>query len=270
MEGQLYHHHHHEHENSFGVVTTKQHNSINYAIINHHPFGVGVKKFNSFNGVLDMDHVLDKACLILENLVRANSELMQNASNSVASKQLTRFHSRTIPDISIRKYLLRIVRYSPHPAECIVTGLVYLDKVIRKHALVVSMFNVHRLLITAFVLSVKYHCDQIYTNKHYAKVGGVQAKELAKLEFDFLRMLNYDIIVSKRELDHYTEKLFNIGSASSNEVEKQGHVDVFRGRTGSDVTMESVKMAHQKSSRSYSISAAPIWQKKEITGEEVP
>ena len=46
----------------------------------------------------------------------------------------------------------------------------------------ISRLNIHRLVITAVMLAVKFFDDIYYSNAHYAKVGGVQLKEINDLE----------------------------------------------------------------------------------------
>lgn len=48
--------------------------------------------------------------------------------------------------------LLRILKYAACSPECFVLALVYIDRLIQQHNLVLSSFNVHRVIITRYVL----------------------------------------------------------------------------------------------------------------------
>lgn len=141
-------------------------------------------------------------CSLMEKLLKTNDQF------PIPNSHLTRFHARTVPDISVQRYIQRIVKYAPFPAEVLLTVLVYIDRLAARHSgFIINSFNIHRVLISTIVLSIKFHCDQLYTNKHYSKVGGITARELMLLEFDMLALLGYRIVVTNEELDLYYQRL---------------------------------------------------------------
>lgn len=64
-----------------------------------------------------------------------------------------------------------------------------------------------RQLMCAVMIASKYSQDFYYTNKHYAKVGGITEDDMTKLEREFLETLDYYLYVSAQELLEYEEKL---------------------------------------------------------------
>ena len=112
--------------------------------------------------------VLDNAAVLLERLVQANDA---HAADPATETTVTRFHARSVPPISIAAYLKRMLKYAPFPTECVITILIYLDRLCSyNRRFIVTSLNVHRLLITGLTISAKFHCDNLYTNTHYAKV----------------------------------------------------------------------------------------------------
>jgi hypothetical protein len=107
--------------------------------------------------------------------------------------RLSLFQSSSIPDISIASYLDRIALYSKCSEACFVVALVYIDRFIDAQEIVVSPFNVHRLFITAILLATKLYDDEYYNNSYYAKLGGIQIKELNSLEAEFAAMVGSTI-----------------------------------------------------------------------------
>ncbi|SCU91138.1 LAFA_0F02058g1_1 [Lachancea sp. 'fantastica'] len=119
--------------------------------------------------------------------------------NDSASKteqyELTRFHSRVPPQISVYDYLMRMTRYSVLEPAVLIASVYYIDLFSAVYpAFSLNSLTVHRFLLTATAVASKGLCDSFCTNTHYARVGGVQCSELHVLENDFLKRVNYRIL----------------------------------------------------------------------------
>lgn len=64
-----------------------------------------------------------------------------------------------------------------------------------------------RLVLTATVLAAKFLDDEYYTNRHYAKVGGVSLAELNSLEMHMLTLLAYRLRVSTTDLQWHLRQV---------------------------------------------------------------
>ncbi|SPJ09029.1 cyclin [Plasmodium sp. DRC-Itaito] len=118
--------------------------------------------------------------------------------------KITSFHASKIPDISLKNYIERIGKYIGCSNECFVLLIIYLDRLIKIHKdISLSLLCIHRLVITAAMISVKFFDDLYYSNSYYAKIGGVTTKELNKLEIYFLNLIDYKLFVSSQEYDFY-------------------------------------------------------------------
>lgn len=114
----------------------------------------------------------------------------------------------TAPSISINKYLERITKYADCSDNQFILALIYIDRLIEQNpSLKLSSLNIHRLIITSIVLSVKYDSDYFFKNSIYAKIGGICVKELNALEKDFLHRLDYNLYVSDEEFAFYRNEL---------------------------------------------------------------
>ena len=117
---------------------------------------------------------------------------------------LTVFHAVRVPSVSIHDYLFRIARYFLCSPECFVISLVYIDRVMKKHSeFAICKLNIHRLIVTSMMLSVKFFDDVYYSNAYYAKVGGVKGSEMNLLEIHFLKLIDWHLFVSPEEFDLY-------------------------------------------------------------------
>jgi hypothetical protein len=118
--------------------------------------------------------------------------------------RLTRFHSASPPSVGMRQYLARLSHFFGCSAECYVLGLIYIDRLLKRHpGITFNKLTGHRLLITAMLLAAKNHDDVFRTNAYYAKVGGVTLKELNALERCFLLGLDWKLHVPFEEYERY-------------------------------------------------------------------
>jgi len=138
------------------------------------------------------------------------------------------FNASAPPEVSVGDYLARIVKYTPCSAECYLLALLFIDRVTQNHGMRVNSYNVHRLLLTATLVSAKLLDDATYNNKYYSHVGGISIKELNVLECKLLALLNYDLNVQT-----YTFELYR------NEVELQLFRQM-RANTDSIYSMEEM------------------------------
>lgn len=119
-------------------------------------------------------------------------------------QKTTRFHSTYVPGICIGEYLKRLQKYFVCSDECFVLALVYIDRISKLNpSLQICALTMHRLLFTAVMTAAKFHDDDFYSNKYYAKVGGMSLKEANLLESIFLRMLGWSVCVSAQEYQLY-------------------------------------------------------------------
>lgn len=52
--------------------------------------------------------------------------------------------------------------------------------------------NIYRLFLTAVVVAAKYLDDFFYKNSFYASVGGISVAILNQLEWEFLKLINFN------------------------------------------------------------------------------
>lgn len=139
---------------------------------------------------------------MLQELVNLNDALPFDAS------QLTRFHSRSPPSISVKDYLIRITKFCSLEKSILLAMIYYIDLLCTTYKIFnINSLTVHRFLITAAMVASKGLCDTFCTNTHYAKVGGLSKLELNSLEVEFLIRVDYRIVPEAERLDQYFERM---------------------------------------------------------------
>ena len=72
-----------------------------------------------------------------------------------------------------------------------------------------TYYNIHRILFSAVLTSIKYNEDCYYENKYYSQIAGVKLKELNILEYNFIKLLDFELYISREIYDKYQIYLDN-------------------------------------------------------------
>jgi len=167
----------------------------------------------------DIDALCQLIALMLDRLISINDRI------PLSPESISRFHSASVPHISILDYLRRIVRFTNLEKTCLLLVLHYIDQICaREPTFTISSLTVHRFIISAVSLSSKSHCDAFCTNAHYARVGGLAPSELARLERAFLAAIDWRLACTREVLQLYYVNLvahsggrfYLLSSSSSN------------------------------------------------------
>lgn len=154
-------------------------------------------------------NVKDLGMLISEmlmDLVRLNDQV------PLVDGQLTRFHSRAPPGISVRDYLNRLIVHATLSPPILLSMVFYVDRLCSMYpAFTISSLTVHRFLITAATVAAKGLSDSFWTNSLYARVGGVSVRELGLLELEFLAKVEWRIVPKPEILVDYYKGLVERG-----------------------------------------------------------
>jgi hypothetical protein len=139
---------------------------------------------------------------------------------------LISFH-RAPPGISVRDYLFRLIVHATLSPPILLSMVFYVDKLCTMYpAFTISSLTVHRFLITAATVAAKGLSDSFWTNSLYARVGGVSLRELALLELEFLRKLDWRIVPKPETLVDYYKGLVERGEGFTMEkAEPEATVD---------------------------------------------
>lgn len=150
---------------------------------------------------------------MLMDLIRYNDTI------PLRDGHLTRFHSRAPPGISVLDYLQRLTTHATLSPPILLSMVYYIDKLCALYpAFTISSLTVHRFLITAATVASKGLSDSFWTNKVYARVGGVSMKELALLELEFLVRVQWRIVPQPEVLVDYYKSL--VGRTVGYELEE--------------------------------------------------
>ncbi|KAI1376187.1 cyclin-domain-containing protein [Hypoxylon crocopeplum] len=127
---------------------------------------------------------------------------------AMKSGQLTRFHSRTAPAISVLDYLQRLAKHATLTPPLLLSMVSYIDRLCEYYPdFTINTLTVHRFLITAATVAGKGLSDSFWNNSFYARVGGVKVAELKLLELEFLTRVDWRIVPNPEVLVAYYKGL---------------------------------------------------------------
>ena len=153
-----------------------------------------------------------KEIILYKNLLKEISEILtsiiqNNRKNKNGKKDNSPFVHEHAPKISIFDYLLRIQKYSNIENSSFIIALIYIDRICTKKRIILTKYNIHRILFTAILIAAKYNEDIIYDNLYYSKIAGVEIKELLVLENTFLNYIDFELFISNDIYKQYSEYL---------------------------------------------------------------
>lgn len=117
------------------------------------------------------------------------------------------FNSRMLPRISLSDYIDRIHKYTKIEDSTLTLGLIYIDRLCKRQKIVLTEYNVHRIIMSSLLISIKYNEDKYYTNIFYAKIGGLDLKQLNLIETEFLIGINFDLFLDNKLFEKYEKTL---------------------------------------------------------------
>ncbi|OJJ35672.1 hypothetical protein ASPWEDRAFT_111704 [Aspergillus wentii DTO 134E9] len=139
---------------------------------------------------------------MLMELIRFNDKIPLHQG------RLTRFHSRSPPRISVHDYLQRLTTHATLSPPILLSMVYYIDRLCALYpAFTVSSLTIHRFLIASATVASKGLSDSFWTNKTYARVGGISLNELALLELEFLFRVEWRIVPQPEVLVDYYQSL---------------------------------------------------------------
>ena len=157
------------------------------------------------------NYVLIKAIAQTLTTILENNKKMSNYKEMVKKQSKQAFSANSIPNISIEDYLLRIQTYANMEKSTLIISLIFIDRLCHIADVTLTYFNIHRILFTAVLISIKYNEDSFYDNKYYSEIAGVKLKELKLLEYSFISMVNFKLYVSDEIYEKYQNYLDNSG-----------------------------------------------------------
>ena len=160
-------------------------------------------------GSLTSDNSIELSIsLILEEIIQRNKEhpsykkLLKKQSKSI-------FNMNKIPKITVLEYLHRINQFTELERSTLICTLIYLDRITKSNLIILTEYNVYRLLLMSIIVSIKYNEDVNFLNDYYCKIAGLNLKEFNKIEAEYVYCINFNFFIKDNEFQTYKKYLEN-------------------------------------------------------------
>jgi len=109
------------------------------------------------------------------------------------------------PSISLEDYINRIFKNTKMNISSLIISVIYIDRFSELNGYILSLKNIHRILLTACLLSIKFNEDVNVNTKYYANVAGIPVQDLNNLEFYLIVKLKFSLFVDYDTYQKYYE-----------------------------------------------------------------
>ena len=160
------------------------------------------EKYNPIYNSKDLNkHIIKSITHNLREIIKEN--IHNNQMKYVIKTDL--FYLNKLPPISIEDYIKRIFNYTKMNLSSLILSIIYIDRFCELNGYILSLNNIHRILLAACLLSIKFNEDININTKYYANIAGVSVADLNNLEHYFYIKLNFSLYIDYDFYQKYFE-----------------------------------------------------------------
>ena len=161
------------------------------------------QQLRKVNDILNSNISISLLNLISENKLKKNfKHLLKKQKNLI-------FNLKQIPKICVGDFIYRITYYSKIEDSTLISGLILLDRYCKKQKIILTIFNVHRLISISIIVAIKLLEDKYFTNKYYSKICGIDLSLFNQLEYEFICGLDFNLCIEKNFYYKYQNLLLS-------------------------------------------------------------
>ena len=157
--------------------------------------------------------IIKSITLNLKDIIKEN---IKNKQTKLIKYDL--FYIGKLPPISIEDYINRIFKNTKMNMSTLIISVIYIDRFCELNGYILSFKNIHRLILAACLLSIKFNEDISVSTKYYSDIAGISVYELNNLEFYLIVKLQFSLFVDYDIYQKYFEYFckYNIKENSLN------------------------------------------------------
>ena len=129
------------------------------------------------------------------------------------------FYISRQPSISIEDYINRIFKNTKMNISTLIMSIIYIDRFCELNGYILSKKNIHRIILTACLLSMKFNEDVNVNTNYYASVAGIPVKDLNNLEFYLIVKLEFSLFVDYNIYQKYLEYFCKFTNSDNKKIE---------------------------------------------------
>ena len=167
------------------------------------------QNIDNYNQISSYDpkQIIKSIAQNLRDIIREN---IRNNQMKYVKQDL--FYINRHQSISIEDFIKLIYKNTKMSLSTLIISIIYIDKFCEINKYILSLKNVHRILIASCLLSIKFNEDCIST-KYYSKIVGINDCDLNNLELYFYIKIQFSLFVDDDDYQRYFDYFskFNLG-----------------------------------------------------------
>ena len=149
------------------------------------------------------NHIIDAICLNYEEIIKENDAIYKN---DIIKDE---FYLSNIPKISLNDYIKRIMNHTKTNISTLINTIIYIDNFCERNNYILRLNNIYLIILSAYLLSIKFNEDKPINSKFYAKIGGIRVDVLNDLEYYLYLNLHFSLFVKEDLYNYYYEYFTN-------------------------------------------------------------
>ena len=145
-------------------------------------------------------HIIKSIAQNLRDIIKENTR-----KNLMKYVKYDLFYIGRNPPISIEDYINRIYKNTKMNISSLILSVIYIDRFSELNGYILSMKNIHRIILAACLLSIKFNEDVNVSSKYYASIAGIPVYDLNNLEFYLFVKLQFGLFVDYDIYQKYFE-----------------------------------------------------------------
>ena len=143
---------------------------------------------------------------IIKAIVSNLNDIIEENRKRINMKYISKdniFYLEQLPNISFGDYILHLMKYTHINISTLVLAVIYIDKFCEKFKYVLTLHNIHRIILISIFISMKYNEDCFVNANIYAQIAGVCTEDLLNLELNMCVALEFGFYVEEQLYQQY-------------------------------------------------------------------
>ena len=143
---------------------------------------------------------------IIKAIVANLNDIIEENRKRINMKYISKdniFYLEQLPNISFGDYILHLMKNTHINISTLILAVIYIDKFCEKFKYVLTLHNIHRIILISIFISMKYNEDCFVNANIYAQIAGVCTEDLLNLELNMCVALEFGFYVEEQLYQQY-------------------------------------------------------------------
>ena len=143
---------------------------------------------------------------IIKAIVANLNDIIEENRKRINMKYISKdniFYLEQLPNISFGDYILHLMKNTHINISTLILAVIYIDKFCEKFKYVLTLHNIHRIILISIFISMKYNEDMFVNANIYSQIAGVSTEDLLNLEYNMCLALEFGFYVKEELYQQY-------------------------------------------------------------------